>query len=126
MHRRSFWEAHAGNARIPVWQRIYALAYGVHRRNGHAPFMAGEIATAVAINDIDTSTGEVLRTRVPTSADISHAIATAVENGFLDPKSNSACLVVPRHAIEGGLLGKESEVCKQRHRSVGDSSQQKP
>ena len=85
MHRRSFWEAHAGNPRIPVWQRVYALAYGVHRRNGHAPFKLGEVAQAVALTDVDPETGEVLTFHKPSSADVSHAIAAAVANGFLDP-----------------------------------------
>jgi hypothetical protein len=114
-HRQSFWAAHAGNPRLPLWQRVYCLAYGTHRRNGHAPFKSrSEIAVATQI--VDKATGEL---HVPSPERVSEAIAQAIENGFLAEESNARCLVVPPWAIEGGLLGRADEICT--HHASGNS-----
>lgn len=106
-HRQSFWQEKAGSPNLALWQRVYALAYGVHRRNGHAPFKVGEIALGTTV--IDPHTGEV---KQPDKHQVSRAIATAVEYGFLHRDSCARCLVVPPWGIEGGLIGSPSEKCR--------------
>jgi hypothetical protein len=107
MHKQAFWASHAGNANLALWMRVYAAAYGLHRRNGHAPFKPGDLIIATSI--VDKETGEV---KAPRTDEISRAIRAAIENGFLSPLSNSRCLVVPTWAISGGVLGRPSQVCK--------------
>ena len=107
-HRQSFWQERAGSPSLALWHRVYCLAYGVHRRNGHAPFKPGDLRTiALVVND--PSTGEVM---VPSCSQVSHAIRTAIEYGFLAPESHAGCLVVPEHAIGGGVVGSPTEECK--------------
>lgn len=106
-HRQSFWQEKAGSPSLPLWLRVAALAYGVHRRNGHAPFKPGEIALAVSV--VDVQTGEV---RQPAKAQVSRAIRTAVDYGFLNPESNGRCLVVPPWGISGGMVGRPAERCR--------------
>lgn len=114
-HRQSFWQEKSGRPSLPLWLRITALAYGVHRRNGHAPFKPGEIALATSV--VDSETGEI---KTPSRNRISEAIRQAVEIGFLHRDSNARCLVVPPWGIEGGMLGSPSEKCK-HHRASGNT-----
>jgi hypothetical protein len=106
MHRQSFWAMQAGNSRLTLWHRVYALAYGVHRRNGHAPFREGELILALTI--VDKTTGQVHEPRVD---EVSRAIRTAVDYGFLADESCMRCLVIPEYAISGGMLGSPKERC---------------
>lgn len=106
-HRQSFWQEKAGSPNLPLWGRVYCLAYGVHRRNGHAPFKTGEIAFATRV--VDVSTGEI---KEATRQQINRAIATAVEYGFLHKDSCARCLVVPPWGIEGGMIGGAKEICR--------------
>lgn len=106
-HRQSFWQEKAGSPNLPLWLRVVALAYGVHRRNGHAPFKGGEIALATAA--VDLQSGEI---RQPDKTQVSRAIRTAIEYRFLSPESNGRCLVVPPYAITGGMLGRPAERCR--------------
>lgn len=114
-HRQSFWESKTNQAGLPLWLRITALAYGVHRRNGHAPFKPGDIILATTVCDEDS--GAVY---APTSSRISEAIRQAVSAGFLAVESNARCLVVPPWGIEGGVLGSVNEKCA-HHRTSGKS-----
>lgn len=114
-HRQSFWQEKSGRPSLPLWLRITALAYGVHRRNGHAPFKTGEIALATSV--VDQETGEI---RTPNRNRISEAIRQAVEIGFLHRDSHARCLVVPPWGIEGGMLGSPAEACK-HHRASGNT-----
>ena len=107
-HRQSFWEEHSGNPRLTLWLRTAALAYGKHRRSGHAPFKAGELA--LSLTTVDQTTGLV---HTPGPAEISRAIRTCVEYGFLSPLSCSRCLVVPTFAVTGGVMGSPKEKCHQ-------------
>ena len=120
MHQRSFWQRQAGNPNLFLWTRVYATAYGAHRMNGHAPFGDGELALTLAT--VNETTGEL---EVPESWAISRAIRLCVRYGFLESRSTSSCLVVPKE-ISGGLLGSPQEVCDRRHREpsrIGDESQ---
>lgn len=118
-HRQSFWQEKAGRPSLPLWLRVTALAYGVHRRNGHAPFKAGEVALSTSIVDADT--GQI---RTPSSSRISEAIRQAIELGFLSSESHARCLVVPPWGVEGGMLGKPGERCRQ-HRTSGNSGRKR-
>ena len=63
----------------------------------------------LALTTIDPYTGEM---RVPLAANVARAIKTAKDHGFLAAQSGSRCLVVPPHAISGGVVGSEHEVCR--------------
>lgn len=112
-HRQSFWQFHAGNTSLPLWLRIAALAYGVHRRNGHAPFGPGDLRLALSF--VDTATGEIMQ---PSTQRLSNEIDVAVRYGFLSHVSCASCLVVPA-SISGGMTGKTNEACRQRHSRRG-------
>lgn len=77
---------------MPLWIRVASLAFGCHRRNGHATFKTGEIA-------------EILGTPgTPLSASsVSNAIKLAKNAGWIADQSNARCLMVPPHAVTGGL-----------------------
>lgn len=109
-HRQSFWENKSGNPRLTLWLRTVAYAYGMHRRNGHAPLKVGELA--LILSSVDAH-GQIIYT--PKAATVSDAIKAAVDYGFLAPESCARCLVVPTFAIEGGLRGGVNEKCKQQH-----------
>jgi hypothetical protein len=106
-HRQSFWEGKTASAGLPLWLRVTALAFGTHRRNGHAPKKPGEIGLATSITDVDT--GEI---KTPSPSRVSEAIRQAIELGFLHRDSTARCLIVPPWAIEGGTLGRANEECK--------------
>lgn len=102
-----------------MWLRVASLAYGKHRANGHANFRPGEVA--VILSSIDTTTGEITK---PSRQSVGRAIRVAVEYGWLAAGSSSCCLVVPGHAVQGGL-GSPHETCKVHNRkrqmsSLGD------
>lgn len=96
MHRQSVWAERAGDPQFPDWLRVAAIAYGKHRANGHANFSRG--ALRVVLSTVNRETGEI-----HDNENVSRAIATAVRYGFLAKGSNARCLVVPQHAVEGGL-----------------------
>jgi hypothetical protein len=109
-HRQSFWEMKSGSPNLPRWLRVVAYAYGMNRANGHAPLEPGDLAAV--LSTVDPETGEIV---VPRRDVISIAIDTAVKYEFLDPQSSARCLVVPLHAIEGGLKGKPGDPCPRPH-----------
>jgi len=114
-HYQHIWEERAADPKLPNWLRVAALAYGRHSANGHAVIGRGRIALVLA--NVDTVTGEV----TPLDrGSVQRAIRTAVKYGWLAPESNSACLVVPGHAISGGL-GRPRASCPQHNkpRNVG-------
>jgi hypothetical protein len=57
---------------------------------------------------VDSSSGEV---KQPDAAQVSRAIRTAVDYGFLHRDSCARCLVVPPYGIEGGMIGSPKEPC---------------
>lgn len=95
-HYQGVWSERSGDPSLPDWLRVAALAYGRHRANGHATFGAGRVALVLA--RVDTATGELTP-----SSNVSRAIAKAVEYGWLAQGSKTRCLIVPRHAVEGGV-----------------------
>jgi len=131
-HFQNVWQERARDPRLPAWLRVAALAFGSHAANGHAPFKPGEIALILA--RVDGETGEIVPMH---KANVQRAITKAVESGWLVSNSGSTCLVVPGHAVAGGL-GRADAACPQSHRSrrvsqnvtrlrsVGESSRDYP
>ena len=100
-HYQDVWEERAGDPRLPKWMRVAALAYGMHRANGHACFPPGAIALVLG----KPNGGDVVK-----EPNVGRIIKRAVEYGFLGEGSTSRCLIVPAHAIEGGL-GSQHAIC---------------
>lgn len=99
-HYHEAWQERAGDDRLPYWLRVTALAYGSHLDNGHARFKRGEIG--LILGKLDARTGEILPFE-----NVTRAIETAVEYGWLQPESFWGCLVVPAHAIKKGEHGRK-------------------
>jgi hypothetical protein len=107
-HFQLVWEERAGDPRLPYWLRVAALAYGKHATNGHAVFKAGQIG--LILGTPNPATGEF---KPLEKGNVQRAIRTAVEYGWLSKESGSRCLVVPGHAINGGVGGRELSACPQ-------------
>lgn len=105
-HYLHVWQERAAHGRHPLWLRISFLAMGTHRANGHARFKPGELAQIFG-GGIDPDTGEI---KVLDKRVIWRAIRAAIEAGWLAEGSSSMCLIVPAHAISGGL-GSAEEPC---------------
>jgi hypothetical protein len=113
-HYQNVWGERAGDASYPMWLRVASAAYGSHRANGHAQYARG--ALALVLGHVDKTTGEI----VPLDrSNLRRAIQTAVEFGWLARQSTARCLVVPAHAIDGGLGGSPHQECPQHSRSRG-------
>lgn len=102
-HYQHVWRERAKDDRLPDWLRAASLAYGRHKPNGHACFAPGELANLLASRD-------PLSGGTKPCQNVNRAIRKAVEYGFLAKDSGSRCLVVPAHAITGGL-GNEYAPC---------------
>lgn len=105
LHRQGVWTERSRNTALPGWLRVAALAYGRHKRNGHAQFAEGELANLLAKPNRD---GMI---KAPSAQNVSNMIAAAKLHGFIAAESNARCLVVPRHAVEGGMGGAEWTRC---------------
>lgn len=104
-HYQLPWENRAAEHNLPLWLRVACLAYGRHEANGHATFQRGALSWILGTPPKDGQPFQrVARQTIQT------AIATAVRNGWLAEGSCSECLIVPGHAIAGGL-GNEHKVC---------------
>lgn len=112
-HYQHVWHERTADARLPLWLRVAFLAYGCHRANGHARFKPGEIAEV--FGTVNGTTGEI---KAADKHNIQRAIRNAVERGWLAEGSSTLCLVVPAHAIEGGL-GYTGEKCPLHSRKRG-------
>jgi hypothetical protein len=99
-HYHAVWQERAGDDRLPYWLRVAALAYGSHLDNGHARFKRGEIG--IILGKLDPETGELIPLE-----NVTRAIESAVEFGWLEPESFWGCLVVPAHAIKKGEHGRK-------------------
>jgi hypothetical protein len=104
LHRQAVWKEraanHAANPTMPQWIRVASLAFGCHRRNGHANFKSGEIA------EILGTPGKPL-----SASSVSNAIKLAKSAGWIAQESTARCLVVPPHAVDGGI-GHPNERCQ--------------
>lgn len=108
-HYQNVWHERSGDSNLPYWLRVACLAYGSHNANGHAMFKPGQIGLVLGHIDADG---------VPHPLDkqnVQRAINKAIEFGWITDQSGSRCLVVPGHAVAGGL-GNPSDRCPQAHR----------
>lgn len=105
MHYQHVWTERGGRVGLPLWFRVSSLAYGAHRRNGHANFPTGDLEHVLGRPDENG-----VWTPLPYKH-VQRAIQSAIEYGMLGPGSTPRCLVVPQHAIEGGHAGSAAEVC---------------
>lgn len=94
MHHQSVWWERGLDLDYPLWQRVAWLAMGGHRRNGHANFVAYDRELAFRLG----KDGEA----VPPNR-LSEAIRKAKSKGLIAAESNARCLVVPAHAVTGGI-----------------------
>ena len=75
MVKQSFYQQQSMNPGLQLAVRIYSLAYGVCRMNGHAPFRQGDLA--YALRTVDQATGVIHEPKPP---QICHAIRRAVKD----------------------------------------------
>lgn len=103
---------------IPLFLRVHAAALGSTFADGHAPFVTGELSTAVA--PFDATTGVVQR--APDARELRRAIRRAAELGLLHHSSSVRCLRLPAHAVleRTGLPG-DSRCSVPAHRAEGTS-----
>lgn len=89
-HRQAVWRERAFDTSTPypLWQRVGMLAFGSHRRNGRAEFAEGELAELLGVKN---------------QRHLANAIKQARDSGWLASESNPLCLIVPSHAVEGGM-----------------------
>jgi hypothetical protein len=104
MHFQSVWGERAADSSLPAWVRVSSLAFCRHRANGHANFGPRELALLLGKPGENGSWDYVADTAV------SRAIAAAKKAGWIADASNAKCLVVPHHAVVGGL-GNTSDRC---------------
>jgi hypothetical protein len=110
MHYQSVWEERSNDTGFPLWTRIAMLAFARHKANGHAIFPRGGLAL---IMGKPTPEGFKSEDR----SNIQRAIRMAISRGWLDPASCTECLIVPSHAITGGL-GSATERCSVHDRKA--------
>jgi hypothetical protein len=104
MHFQSVWGERAADPALPLWIRLASIAFATHRANGHANFDMRELSLILGKPGVGGAWEYVDK------ASISRAIAAAKKAGWIAEESNAKCLVVPYHAITGGL-GHENERC---------------
>jgi hypothetical protein len=95
-HYQAAWENRAAAHHLPLWARVFSLAYGRHHANGHAVFGRGELMWILGTPPHD---GKPFQKA--TRQSVNAAIKAAAKYGFLDEGSCTECLVVPGHAIQG-------------------------
>jgi hypothetical protein len=103
-HSQEAWNQRAKNHDLPMWLRVASLAFGHHRRNGHANFAPGDLKKILAV--LDEKTGELRP-----NANVSRSIKEAVGYGLLTPASQTTCLVVVAHEVWGGSYGTAQAPC---------------
>jgi hypothetical protein len=104
MHFQSVWGERAADPSLPAWVRVSALAFYRHRANGHANFGPRELGLLLG------KPGETGSWEYVADTAVSRAIAAAKRAGWIADTSNAKCLVVPHHAVTGGM-GHPSERC---------------
>lgn len=106
LHYQGVWVERSTNPLLPAWLRVAFLAYGKHTKNGHANFSSGELAKLLS------KPGPNGEPKPISDSAVSNAIKRAKEQGYIAEDSMARCLVVPRHAVVGGLGGNESTKCR--------------
>ena len=111
MHRQSFWKEVSTDEKLHLWQPLAALAFAYHRQNGHANFTAKDRELVFLL-------GQPVEGgwKCAPADQISRAIGRAKKAGWIAAESNSRCLVVPHHVIEGGFGNKYDRCLVHAHR----------
>jgi hypothetical protein len=108
---QSVWLERAKDTSYPMWQRIGFLALGTHKANGHAPLARGELARIICRRDGEPASPQ----------QVTDALRDAKRRGWISTESNRHCLVVPPHAVKGGLpVGGEKTPCPIHHGTTRD------
>ena len=94
------WESQIHNQNLPIHDRIHAVAMARCDPNCHTPLQPGELARLVGKETPDGLFKPV------DSKDIGGYVKRAVELGWLDPMSNTRCLVLPANREECRLPGR--------------------
>jgi hypothetical protein len=102
---QSVWLERSADTSLDNWLRLFALALGRHRANGHANFAPGEIAQCLG------KVGPNNEFRPLSNSSVSNAIRLAKDRGWITTESNARCIVMPPHAVAGGD-GNPHEVCR--------------
>lgn len=98
---QNFWHDRAKDVELPLWHRLYSLAYSDYRGNRHAFYGAGALTEYFG----------------KSSSQVKHAIDKAVGHGFLAVGSNLCCLIVPDQF--GGGVGRSQDGCPDpKHRRM--------
>lgn len=105
-HYQSVWLERSLDSSLPQWLRVVGLAYGRHNANGHAPFGPGEIGKLLA------KCGPKGETKPLSDSAVANAIKLAKRKGWIARESMARCLVVPPHAVAGGLGGAAWTPCR--------------
>lgn len=114
-HYQAVWHERTADRRLPAWLRVAFLAYGAHKANGHAQFKPGDIS--LVLGSLNQTTGEI---KPMDKHNVQRAISAAVESGWLSSGSSSLCLIVPAHAVQGGIGNATAEcpIHKRKSRKV--------
>ena len=109
-HYQAEWENRAADHTLSLWLRLACIAYARHEANGHANFKRGQLTWILGKPPMgDQPFQRVDRT-------IMHAaVKTAVKHGWLAEGSCTECLIVPGHAVKGGL-GDPNKPCSVHER----------
>lgn len=94
-----FWEGQMHNPKLRLWQRVFAVAMARSGPNLHTPLEPGELATMLGKRQQDGSLKPVARQK------IWEAIEHLTAIGWLDPTSDSRCLVLPAEGFRCGRQG---------------------
>ena len=107
-HYREFWEKQAltTNPSIPLAVRVFSLAYGRHKANGHTPFGAGDLRRTLVKSRAAVNARPILYSHKA----IAQAVRLAATLGYLDAQSSVRCLIVPQGEIQY-LQGDLVEIC---------------
>jgi hypothetical protein len=104
-HYQGVWVERSTDPSLATWLRVAALAFGSHKKNGHATFASGELAKLLAKPGPDGVP------KSPSASSVANAIRIAKRKGWIAQESNARCLVVPPHAVIGGLGGYAGTAC---------------
>ncbi|MDH6245169.1 hypothetical protein [Mycobacterium sp. OTB74] len=97
-HYQAAWDNRASDPTFPLWFRMMALAYGRHEANGHANFKRGQLSWILGTPQVP---GPGFH-RVERSY-LQRTLKVVIGNGLLAEGSCTECLIVPGHAVAGGL-----------------------
>jgi hypothetical protein len=93
------WDSRISDRDLPMWLRIYCIAFARAEPNLHANFQPGELAKMLG----QEKSGEL---RPVHRANLRREIRTAVQKGYLADGSTARCLLLPASDVGCNLSGK--------------------